>query len=575
MAYQTFSLKYRPSNFDEIIAQDHVARTLRNAVAEARVAHGYLFAGPRGTGKTSTARVLAKALNCVNGPTAEPCGICPMCTAIAAGRAMDVIERDAASDRGINEMKALIEKVPFAPAEGRSKIYILDEAHMLTPEAANALLKTLEEPPDHCYFILATTELHKIMATIKSRCQVFEFRPIPLRLIMDSLAAIAAAEGIEADEQALAAIARAANGGMRDAQSIFDQVVAYSPGHITLDVANSVLGVTDLQVLQRIADALVTGDIEACFAAVDDVVSSGKDIAQLIEDLAQYMRDLLRLSMGAKPPTWSQVPEDERSGMAEQARSLGAKSLTKTIKRLGEASEELRGSSQHALLLEMTLAELASLTAPENVGAPAPQAAAPAPAAPEPVAEPAPAPVEAAAPAPVAAPEPVAAPVPEPAAESAPEPAAPAGDLTLESIASRWDAVSDALRAMERLSVSAITKFARPTALQGDELTLSFVADCQFHRDQADGRYRTAIEEAVEKAFGKRLALVMKVDAEATDVPAAAAVSSAPPAASAPPAVERGSEPDPDCPAPSAAEQEQAVQGVIDVFPGSREVTEE
>jgi len=533
MAYQTFSLKYRPRNFDEIVAQDHVSRTLRNAVAEGRVAHGYVFAGPRGTGKTSTARILAKALNCVNGPTPDPCGVCHMCEAIAASRSMDVIERDAASERGIDAMKALIEKVPFAPAEGKYKVYILDEAHMLTTEAANALLKTLEEPPDHCYFVLATTELHKIMPTIKSRCQVFEFRPIPLQLIMNSLAAIADKEGIEADEAALASIARAANGAMRDAQSIFDQVVAFSPGRITLEVANSVLGVTEIEILRRIAAAIADGDIEACFAAVDDVVGSGKDIAQLIEDLAQYTRDLLRLSMGAMPPAWSQVPEADREGMAEQAHKLGSKNLTRMIKRLGEAGEDLKGSSQHALLLEMVLSELASITAPEPVAAPTL--------------------------APVAAPEPEPAPAPTP--EVAPEAAlAPPVEMTLDAVQERWPQVAVALRELKHVSIVGMLKTARVAALQGDDLTLAFAAKDQYVRDRADGPYRAAITDAVEKAMGRRFNMLMRID------------ESAPPVATPAPVAQ---ETPPDAPLPATAEQQdEAVRGVLDDFPGSREVTQ-
>ncbi len=527
MAYQTFSLKYRPNSFDEIVAQDHVSRTLRNAVAEGRVAHGYVFAGPRGTGKTSTARILAKALNCVNGPTPDPCGVCHMCKAIAASRSMDVIERDAASERGIDAMKALIEKVPFAPAEGRYKVYILDEAHMLTTEAANALLKTLEEPPDHCYFVLATTELHKIMPTIKSRCQVFEFRPIPLQLIMDSLAAIAEKEGIEADEAALASIARAANGAMRDAQSIFDQVVAFSPGRITLEVANSVLGVTEIEILRRIAAAIANGDIEACFAAVDEVVGSGKDIAQLIEDLAQYARDLLRLSMGAMPPAWSQVPEAEREGMAEQAHKLGSKNLTRIIKRLGEAGEDLRGSSQHALLLEMVLSELASLTAPT----PAPE------------------------PAPTPAPAPEPTPAPAPAPEPEPEPAPPV-ELTLDAVQERWPRVADALRELKHVSIVGMLGLAQLVALEGDSLTLAFPADGQFHRDRADGVYRTVITDAVEKAMGRRFNLLMRVDESTPPAPVVPTAQESPPELA------------------TAEQQAEAVRSALDDFPGSREVTD-
>lgn len=551
MAYQTFALKYRPRDFDEIIAQDHVAVTLKNAVAEGRVAHGYLFAGPRGTGKTSTARVLAKALNCAQGPTPEPCGVCPMCTAIAASRALDVIERDAASERGINEMKALLEKVPFSPAEGRCKVYILDEAHMLTPEASNALLKTLEEPPEHCYFILATTEPHKILPTIKSRCQIFEFRPIPLRRIMDSLAAIAEREGIKADDAALAAIAQAAGGSMRDAQSIFDQVVAYQPGEIRLEAVNRVLGVTEAAMLRRITEAIADADIEACFAAVDSVVSGGKDIAQLIEDLALYARDLLRLSLGAQPPTWSQTPDTEREGMAELARRLGAPTLTAMIRQLGEASGELKESSQHALLLELTLAELATMIA-------------------EPAARPC-AEVRPQAVAPGATDTSGG----EPPASAAPQaPPAPAGgpgaiaagtELTLALAREHWGAVTQALREIEHVSVVPLILDAVPTALEGDTLTLTFPADKQFHRDQADQRYRLSIAEAVERAFGRRLELVMRL-AEA-ETPSATAATTPPPATAAPSG--QGAI------VPTSEQQEQIVQTALEVFPGSAEVTDQ
>ena len=553
MTYQTFALKYRPRNFDEIVAQDHVARTLRNAVAEGRVAHGYLFAGPRGTGKTSTARVLAKALNCVEGPTPDPCCVCHMCVAIAQSRALDVIERDAASERGIDRMRELLDKVPFGPAEGRCKVYILDEAHMLTPEASNALLKTLEEPPPHSYFVLATTEPYKILPTIKSRCQSFEFRPIPLRLMVDSLQAILDHEGVKADEAALAAIARAANGAMRDAQSILDQVIAYSPGEITLEVANAVLGVTEIEMLRRIAGAIAGGDIEGCFAAVDEVVSSGKDIGQLIEDLALYSRDLLRLSLGAAPPSWSQTPDSAREGMAEQAQRLGPKTLTRMIKRLSETTEELRASSQHALLLELTLAELAALAVlPVAQPAANPPAHSPAPAAPPPEA-PAAAKADSHTPAPAAV-----------------EPVPADQELTLELARERWGAVEQALRDAGHVSVVAIVRGARPTALDGERLTLSFPADRDVQRSMVEDRYRGVLADAIERALGRRLALAMALEEGEASPPAAAPRG---PSAQPPPVPVGPAE----APAtvPSAEQQERIVQEALEVFPGSTEVTDE
>ncbi len=567
MAYETFALKYRPRDFNEIIAQDHVAVTLKNAVAEGRVAHGYLFAGPRGTGKTSTARVLAKALNCEHGPTPEPCGVCSMCTAIAAGRALDVIERDAASERGIDRMRQLLDRVPFAPAEGRCKVYILDEAHMLTPEASNALLKTLEEPPPFCYFVLATTELHKILPTIRSRCQVFEFRPIPLRSIMDALAAIAAREGIQIDEPALAAVAQAASGSMRDAQSIFDQVVAYQPGAITLEVVNRVLGVTDVAMLRRIMEAIAAGDIPACFGAVDDVVSGGKDIAQLLSDLALYCRDLLRLSLGAQPPLWSLTPDVEREGMTELARRLGADSLTEMTKRLGQAAAELRETSQHALLLELTLADLATMTAAEGsvpgsaalavgsspVAAPAAPTSAPLPSAPPAaaagVSDAAAASGETAAPAAAAAPR-----VPPLPAET---------ELTVADFQQRWPAVLQLLHETGHASVLALLADATPTAIEGDTLIVTFPRDREYHRNRAEQAYAGLIAEAVTRVTGRPVQLVMRL-AEGNNTAA--------PAAPVAPAAEMAA---PMVAATSAEQQEKLVQSALEMFPGSTELSDD
>ncbi len=292
MPYISFSLKYRPQTFEEIVGQQHVSQTLMNAVATDRVSHAYLFAGPRGTGKTSTARVLAKALNCLSSdkPTPHPCGKCDLCVAIQNGRALDVKEIDAASNNSVEDIRELREKVGYAPAEGRSKVYILDEAHMLSTSAWNAFLKTLEEPPSHTIFVLATTEPHKVPPTIMSRCQYFDFRAISLRDITEMLKRIVEQEGVEIEEAALGAIAQAGQGAMRDAESILDQIVAYAEGPISLDTVNAVLGVTPAEILAQMADIIVQADLPAAFEAIDGLVSSGKDLGQFLNDLTGYMR---------------------------------------------------------------------------------------------------------------------------------------------------------------------------------------------------------------------------------------------------------------------------------------------
>ncbi len=495
MAYQTFALKYRPQTFDDIVGQDHVAITLKNAVREGRVAHGYLFAGPRGTGKTSTARVLAKALSCERGPTDTPCCQCPMCEAIGSGRAMDLIEIDAASNRRIDDIRELIDGIAYAPTQARCKFYILDEAHMLTTEAANALLKTLEEPPAHAYFVLATTEPHNILPTIRSRCQSFEFRPIPLVEIVGALRAIAENEGVQVDDAALGAIARAAGGAMRDAESIFDQVIAYGRGEVTLEIVNSILGVTDVELLSEIAEALASADTEAVFHAVDDVVASGKDISQLLEDLGLYFRDLLRLSLGVTPPAWMQTPSAGQEQMQQQAQALGPGRLAEIIQTLAETAQRLRSSSQQPLLLEVTLANLAA-SAPgvEPPAQPAQQAQT----------------------------EDTQQTATEPeASENAPEAAGKQADdrsqadvgpvlaaedeLTVEIVRRHWNEIGERLLAAGHASVLAVISEAIPTGVEGDTIMITFPEDCTWQCEQAEGRYRQAIEQAAGSVFGREI----------------------------------------------------------------------
>lgn len=508
MAYQTFALKYRPRNFEDIVGQDHVATTLRNAVASGRVAHGYLFAGPRGTGKTSTARVLAKALSCERGPTPDPCCECEMCLAIDAGRALDLIEIDAASNRGIDDIRELREGVAYAPTHARVKFYILDEAHMLTPEASNALLKTLEEPPEHVYFVLATTEPHKILPTIHSRCQVFEFRPIPPALMVEALRKIAEREKVEVEEEALGAIARAAEGAMRDAESIFDQAIAFSGGKVTLEAVNAMLGVTDAELLARFADTIAGGDIRGVFECVDAVVTAGKDISQLLEDLTAYFRDLLRLSLGVQPPRWTQAATTGRERMQAQATALGPRRLTEIIESLGEALRGLKETAQQSLLLEVTLAHLAAGLGEESTAAGEQEPAT------RPQEMPAPSPAESSAEQSGGPPKEEAEPPGVEAAAEASEPVAgradpepvelPEGELTIEVLREHWQHVYDRLERTGQFSVLAMLSDAVPGDLQDGVVTLVFPADYPWLCERFAAAYVEKLRDALEAVFGVR-----------------------------------------------------------------------
>ncbi len=536
MTYIPFALKYRPQTFEEIIGQQHVSQTLMNAVAQERVARGYIFTGPRGTGKTSTARILAKALNCEQGPTPHPCGECSICRAIQESRCMDVREIDAASNRGIDEIRDLREKIKYSPAEARYKVYILDEAHMLTDAASNALLKTLEEPPGHSFFILATTEPHKMLPTILSRCQRFDFRAIRLGLIVDGLRNIAQAEEIKIDDAALAAIAQAADGAMRNAESILDQVVAYSEGPIDISAVNAVLGITEAELLAQVAGLIVAGDMPGLFAAVDDLVASGKDLAQFVADLTVYSRDLLRISIGAESEQWRQLSEAGQEQMRQQAQQLGSARILQIIHSLAETQQELKTTSQQALVVELTLTEAAELQV----------AAAPVSPTPAPKATPVPRAQKPAPPAP------------------APPPAAPPeGPLTLETIQTYWPQVPEQLKRMGHMPVGAIAKEGQAVALDGDTLVVSFDDQHQFHYNRIKDTYRDIVEEALEKLLGQRLKLECRLGA----VEPAAADNQAQP----PPAPSSGQSAPP---SPTADLADQVVDQALQLFEGSEEITE-
>jgi DNA polymerase III subunit gamma/tau len=293
VSYQVFARKYRPQTFDDLVGQAHVTRTLKNAVEQNRLAHAYLFVGPRGIGKTSTARILAKALNCVNGPTVTPCGVCDSCKEIAAGNSLDVLEIDGASNNGVEQVRELRDNVRYAPSKGHFKIYIIDEVHMLTSAAFNALLKTLEEPPPHVKFIFATTEPQKVLPTILSRCQRFDLHRIPANLIAKHLQFIAEKEKITLDPAAAHAIAKGADGGLRDAESMLDQLVAFCGEKIAEPDVLSVFGFTSEQTVTNFTDKILRGETPAALELLHAEAENGKDMMKLMSDLISYLRDLL------------------------------------------------------------------------------------------------------------------------------------------------------------------------------------------------------------------------------------------------------------------------------------------
>ncbi|MGQ9593555.1 MAG: DNA polymerase III subunit gamma/tau, partial [Anaerolineae bacterium] len=332
MASLALYRKYRPQTFEEVIGQEHVTRTLRNALQDGRIVHAYLFAGPRGTGKTTTARLLAKAVNCLEEDlAARPCNRCAICQAINEGHLLDLIEIDAASNRGIDEIREIRERVNFRPNEARYKVYVVDEVHMLTEHAFNALLKTLEEPPPHALFVLATTDPQKVPATVLSRCQRFDFRRVPLNLLVEHLAKIARAEGVEVEPAALDLIARQATGSVRDAVSLLDQLVAFCEGRVAVKDVEVVLGSVPTAVVSGLVEALLARDVARMLRLVDDLSRSGTDLAYAARSLVEYLRGLLLLRVGGEARLLNRAPE-EVAAMQEQARRASAADLLRWVR---------------------------------------------------------------------------------------------------------------------------------------------------------------------------------------------------------------------------------------------------
>ena len=354
MSYQVFARKYRPQTFDDLVGQTHVTRTLKNAVKQNRLAHAYLFVGPRGTGKTSTARILAKALNCVNGPTVTPCGVCDSCKEIAAGNSLDVLEIDGASNNGVEQVRELRDNVRYAPSKGKFKIYIIDEVHMLSSAAFNALLKTLEEPPPHVKFIFATTEPQKVLQTILSRCQRFDLHRIPANLIAQHLQFIAGKEKIALNPAAAHAIAKGADGGLRDAESMLDQLVAFCGDKIDEPDVLSVFGFTSEQTVAQFTERILRGDTPGALELLHAEADSGKDMMKLMSDLISYLRDLLVGKV--KPEALAEdLNPDLQKSLESQAAMIETDRLLELIDQFAAAEGRMKWAPNKRLNFEVAL----------------------------------------------------------------------------------------------------------------------------------------------------------------------------------------------------------------------------
>ena len=354
MSYEVFARKYRPQRFDDLVGQAHVSRTLKNAVAQNRLAHAYLFVGPRGVGKTSTARILAKSLNCVKGPTVTPCGECDNCREIAAGNSLDVIEIDGASNNSVEDVRQLRENVRYAPAKGRYKIYLIDEVHMLSPAAFNALLKTLEEPPEHVKFIFATTEPQKVLPTILSRCQRFDLHRIPANLITKHLQFIAGKEQITLAPAAAHAVARGAEGGLRDAESMLDQLVAFCGEKISESDVLDVFGFTSEQTVIDLTGRILRGETPEAIDLLHQQSEAGKDMMRLMSDLIAYLRDLLVFK--AKPDALKEdVEVDVQTSLATHAELVTMDRLLELVDQFAAAEGRMKWAPNKKLHLEVAI----------------------------------------------------------------------------------------------------------------------------------------------------------------------------------------------------------------------------
>jgi len=500
MAYLALYRKYRPQTFDELVGQPHVARALRNAVREGRISHAYLFCGPRGTGKTTTARLLAKALNCDNGPTPEPDGTCDSCRRIAQGSALDVIEIDAASKTSVDDIRDLRERVQTAPAAARYKVYIVDEVHMLSTSAFNAFLKTLEEPPRYVIFVLCTTEPHKLPATVLSRCQRYDFRRLSVADLTALVKRVAHEEKIAIDEPAVLALVRAASGSARDALSLMEQAISYAGNKITAADIQAIVGGVDAELLADFADAVADRNVDEAFHLVARAVDEGKDMRQLAAEMVGHFRDLLLLRVCRRGDELVLMPEGTAERMKAQAARMDERGLTRAAEVLSEAERELRRSEQQRLTLELAMVRLASPQQEAAIAVETAQPAKQAPPRPKQAAKSAPAREAAGKAAPVVPAKPVrgkagagrrAEVEPEEATAAPSAETAEPSEVSLEMLQGRWPALLEKLRAQRHSTVAAFLAEGVPVELNGNRLVVGF--NHEFHWDKMKSPERQKI----------------------------------------------------------------------------------